>query len=319
MRQAGRSLPEYRALRKKHGILELCRTPDLAVEVTLQPVRRLGVDAAILFNDIVVPLQAMGIGLDIQEGVGPVIAEPVRSVDDVARVEKLVPELDVPDAMEAVRTLVGELDVPLIGFGGAPFTLACYLVQGRPSRDHSLIRSLILSQPGWFDDLLGRLATMMTRYLHAQLDAGAHAIQLFDSWVGVLPAEAYRDKVLPHVARIFDALAEHDVPLIYFGLNTGELLSAMGESGATVIGVDWRIPLDEARKRIGRDLPLQGNLDPAACLAGAEVATAAATDVLERGSGGAHVFNLGHGVLPDTDPDVLSAIVDTVHSWSVDV
>lgn len=315
MRQAGRSLPEYRAVRARHSLLEICRTPELAVEVTLQPVRRLGVDAAILFSDIVVPLQGMGIDVDVAEGVGPVIAEPVRSRADIERIRQLDPDTHVPHVVEAVQVLVKELDVPLIGFGGAPFTLACYLVEGTPSRTFARTKAFMYSEPDVFRALLDRLAAGMLAYLSAQVAAGAAAVQLFDSWVGVLGRDEYRDFVLPATARIFQGLQDFDVPLIYFGLNTGELLELMASAGATVMGVDWRVPLDVARQRIRDAAVLQGNLDPAACLAPWDVVRAKALAVLARGGGRRHVFNLGHGVLPDTEPDVLRRVVDLVHAW----
>ena len=315
MRQAGRSLPEYRELRRMHSMLELCRTPELAVEVTLQPVDRLGVDAAILFSDIVVPLQGMGVDLDIKEGVGPVIHEPVRDRAGVERLRPLEPEDDVPFVLDAVRELRARLEVPLIGFAGAPFTLASYLVEGGPSRDHARTKALMLGAPEVWVALMERLAGSILAYLRAQVEAGAGAVQLFDSWAGALAPEDYAAHALPAVRAIMDGLADLEVPRILFGVGTGELLGPMAGSGCDVVGVDWRVPLDRARARVGDGVALQGNLDPAACLAPWDVLEARAMDVLRRGGGRAHVFNLGHGVLPGTDPAQLARLVDLVHSW----
>ena len=317
MRQAGRSLPEYRAVRERHSILEVCRTPELAVEVTLQPVRRLGVDAAILFSDIVVPLQAMGVELDIAPGVGPVIESPVRSAGDVDRLRPLEPEDGLPFVLEAVRSLVEQLDVPLIGFAGAPFTLACYLVEGGPSKDHARTKALMTSEPATWHELMDRLAEAILAYLRAQVEAGASAIQLFDSWAGSLAPRDYAAYVAPAVTRILGGLAEPGVPRIHFGVGTGELLELMTGAGADVMGIDWRVPLDRARARLGDDVVLQGNLDPALCLAPFEVVRERAHEILEETGGRRHVFNLGHGVLPATDPDTLARLVEEVHRWRV--
>ncbi|HEX2295085.1 MAG TPA: uroporphyrinogen decarboxylase, partial [Actinomycetota bacterium] len=281
MRQAGRSLPEYRAVRERHSILEVCRTPELAVEVTLQPVRRLGVDAAILFSDIVVPLQAMGVQLEIAPGTGPVIESPIRSVADVERLRPLEPEEDVPFVLEAVRALVAGLDVPLIGFGGAPFTLACYLVEGGPSKDHARTKALMASDPATWHKLMDRLSEAVLAYLRAQVGAGAAAVQLFDSWAGSLSPRDYRAHVAPATARILEGLAETGVPRIHFGVGTGEILELMKGAGADVMGIDWRVPLSRARARLGEGVVLQGNLDPAVCLAPAEVVRERAREVLE--------------------------------------
>ena len=315
MRQAGRSLPEYRALRERHDILEICHTPELAAEVTLQPVRRLGVDAAILFSDIVVPVEAMGIALEIVPGVGPVIEDPIRSIGDIDRLRVLEPERDVPYVLDAIKILTSELDVPLIGFGGAPFTLASYLIEGGPSKNHAATKSFMYSEPATWHKLMDRLGESVLTYLRAQVAAGASAVQLFDSWAGHLSPTDYRDYVAPAVVRILGGLADLGVPRIHFGVNTGELLELMAGAGADVMGIDWRVPLDSARARLGNEIVLQGNLDPAACLAPWEVIEEKALEVLERGAGRGHVFNLGHGVLPETDPDALSRLVDYVHSW----
>ena len=318
MRQAGRSLPEYRAIRERYSILEMCRNPEIAAEVTMQPVRRLGVDAAILFSDIVVPLLGMGVSLEIVPGVGPVVEEPIRGSSDLDRLRPLEPETDVPFVIEAVAHLAEELEVPLIGFGGAPFTLASYLIEGGPSRTHERTKALMYSDPGTWDKLMDALSESVLAYLRAQVAAGASAVQVFDSWVGHLTPSDYERSALPAVERIFDGLAGTGVPRIHFGVGTGELLTLMNRAGADVMGIDWRVPLDAARDRLGDRVALQGNLDPAACLAPTEVLEEKAADVLRRGGGRGHIFNLGHGVLPGTDPDKLARLVDVVHEWSPD-
>ena len=313
MRQAGRSLPEYLKAREGVGMLESCLRPDLVAELTMQPVRRHGVDAAILFSDIVLPLKAAGVDLDIVGGVGPVIAEPVRSDTDVERLPRLEVS-DVEPVAEAVRALVRELgDTPLIGFAGAPFTLASYLVEGGPSRDHARTKALMYGDEATWHALAGRLAEIAATYLRVQVDAGVSAVQLFDSWAGVLSADDYARYVLPHSAVVLGAVTE--VPRIHFGVGTGELLGLMGEAGADVVGVDWRIPLDEAAKRVGPGRAVQGNLDPAVVFAPWDVVADRTRDVLRRGATAeGHVFNLGHGVYPDTDPGVLTRIVELVHA-----
>jgi uroporphyrinogen decarboxylase len=313
MRQAGRALPEYRAVREGIPMLTACMTPDLVADVTLQPVRRYGVDAAIIFSDIVVPLKAIGVDLDIVPGVGPVLASPITTSRDVERLRPLVPA-DVDFLDIAVRLVVAELgSTPLIGFAGAPFTLASYLVEGGPSREHLKTKSLMYSNPVLWHDLLDRLATIAIGFLRVQVGAGARAVQLFDSWAGVLSPADYRRYVLPHSARVLAALADLQVPRIHFGVGTGELLALMGEAGADVVGVDWRVPLDVAAARVG-DRVLQGNLDPAMVFAPWEVIADAASDVIARGrSARGHIFNLGHGVLPTTDPGVLARLVEFVH------
>jgi len=311
MRQAGRALPEYRALREGTAMLDSCMRPDMVTEITLQPVRRLGVDAAIFFSDIVVPLKAVGVDLDIVPGVGPVVASPVRSDADLPR--ELTAD-DVPYITEAVSQLVAELGAtPLIGFAGAPFTLASYLVEGGPSKNHAKTKALMYGDPGLWSRLLDRLAQITLAFLRVQIDAGASAVQLFDSWVGALPAADYRALVQPHSARVLAGVS--DVPRIHFGVGTGELLHDMGAAGADVVGVDWRVPLDDAVRRIGPGKAVQGNLDPTLVFAPASVVESKVREVLEAGKAAeGHVFNLGHGVLPETDPDVLKLIVDTVHA-----
>jgi uroporphyrinogen decarboxylase len=317
MRQAGRSLPEYRALRTGKKMLDACSTPDLITEITLQPVRRYDVDAAILFSDIVVPLRAVGVGIDIKPGVGPVVDHPIRSAADVARLRPLAPD-DVSYVTKAIESLIKELGAkPLIGFAGGPFTLASYLVDGGPSKNFELTKSLMYGQPDLWADLMGRLADITIGFLEVQVAAGVSAIQLFDSWAGSLSLDDYQSNVLPYSKRIFDSLAASGIPRIHFGINTGELLRPMGEAGADVVGVDWRVPLDEAVSRVVAGKALQGNLDPAILLAPWEVIEQRALQVLERGrTAEGHIFNLGHGVLPQTDPDVLARLTELVHTAS---
>jgi uroporphyrinogen decarboxylase len=312
MRQAGRSLPEYRALRADVGMLQACTTPELVAEITLQPVRRHGVDAAILFSDIVLPLHAIGIDLQIEAGVGPVIAEPVRSAADLDRF-RLPDEGDFEPVAQAVRILAAESPVPVIGFAGAPFTLASYLIEGGPSRHHERTKALLYSDPGLFGELLGRLAAISGAFLAEQVRHGVAAVQLFDSWVGALSVADYRRHVLPHsVAALRQAAG---VPRIHFGVGTGELLAAMAEQEVEVIGVDYRVGLAEAARRCpGR--VVQGNLDPAALFASPEALTGRVAAVLADAASAeapGHIFNLGHGVLPQTDPDRITQVVAQVH------
>jgi uroporphyrinogen decarboxylase len=317
MRQAGRSLPEYRELRAGIPMLESCTRPDLITEITLQPVRRFPVDAAVLFSDIVVPLKAIGVGIDIKPGVGPVLDSPVRTAADLEQLRPLEPG-DVPYVTEAVGTLVDELGAtPLIGFAGAPFTLASYLIEGGPSRHHDQTRALMYGEPALWHALMTRLTAITTSFLEIQVSAGVAAVQLFDSWVGALAPADYREFVLPHTSRIFGALAAYDVPRIHFGVGTGELLGVMRDAGADVVGVDWRVRLDEAATRVAPGTALQGNLDPAVLLAPWDVVAARARDVLTQArTAEGHIFNLGHGVLPTTDPDQLARLTDLVHEES---
>jgi uroporphyrinogen decarboxylase len=314
MRQAGRSLPEYRKVREGIAMLDSCMRPDLVTEITLQPVRRHRVDAAVLFSDIVIPLKAIGVDLDIRPGVGPVVERPFRSRQDLARLRPLEPD-DVKYVTEAVGMLTAELGAtPLIGFAGAPFTLASYLVEGGPSRHHEHTKALMYGDPGLWSELLDRLAGITAAFLGVQIEAGASAVQLFDSWVGALSPADYRRAVLPASAKVLAAVAGHGVPRIHFGVGTGELLGLMGEAGADVVGVDWRVPLDEAARRVGPGKALQGNLDPAVLFAPPEAVAAQARRVLDAAAGlEGHVFNLGHGVLPETDPDALTRLVAYVH------
>lgn len=315
MRQAGRSLPEYRAIRGEGSILDAIRTPDLATEITLQPVRRYGVDAAILYSDIVTSVAAIGFGVDVAPGVGPVVERPFAGADDLERLRPLDPEADVPYVLETVRNLVGELgEVPLIGFAGAPFTVASYLVEGGPTRTWTRTKALMHTDPGLWAALLDRLADQAATSLRAQVAAGASAVQLFDSWAGALTPHDYERLVLPASAKVLDAVADLGVPRIHFGVATGELLGLMHRAGADVVGVDWRVPLDAARARLGPDVAVQGNLDPALVVAGWEATAEGAREVLRRNDGHpGHVFNLGHGVLPETDPEVLERLVALVH------
>lgn len=312
MRQAGRSLPEYRELRTHGTLIDLCENPALAAEVTMQPVRRHGVDAAILFSDIMIPLHAIGIGVEIVPGVGPVIAEPVRRLSDVERLRPFEPAADAPYLIETVERLVAELEVPLIGFTGAPFTLASYLIEGGPSKTHALTKAFMYSQPELWRQMLERLADIGAASLRAQILAGAQAVQIFDSWVGSLSLADYQRHVAPAVRRLMDQVADLGVPRILFGVGTGHLLEAMRESGAEAIGLDWRVPLDEGAARLGPGVAIQGNLDPAACLCSWDVTRERALEVLARAPGRGYVFNLGHGVSPDTDPELLTRLVALV-------
>jgi uroporphyrinogen decarboxylase len=318
MRQAGRYLAEYRAIRAKASLLEICRTPELAVQVTLQPVERLGVDAAILFADILLPFEPLGLGLSFAKGEGPVIARPIRSPADVARLPEVDPRDGLGYVLEAVRAIHGALEdkVPLIGFAGAPFTLASYAIEGGSSRDFVTTKRFMYSEPDAWHALLDRLARLVGRYLAAQAKTGAQALQLFDSWVGCLSPEDYRQYVQPHSATALALAAESGVPIIHFGTGTSALLEAMAQAGGDVIGVDWRISLDVAWNRLPGH-GIQGNLDPAAVLGPIATLESRVRDILRRAAGrSGHIFNLGHGVLPQTDPERLRAVVDLVHEWS---
>jgi uroporphyrinogen decarboxylase len=317
MRQAGRSSAAYRAIRESHGVLEIAKTPSLSAEVTLQPVRELGVDAAILFADLLLPIEAMGIPVRLGVGDGPVIGSPLRSPDDVDRLKALDPERDLPFVFESIRRIRTKLDVPLIGFAGAPFTLASYLIEGGPSRDLLATKRFMNAHPDAWRRLLAGLAEGAAAYLRTQIDAGVQAVQLFDSWVGVLSPHDYEAKVRPHTRRIFDDLRETGVPAIHFGTATAGFLESFARAGGDVIGIDWRVPIDEAWSRIGRDRGIQGNLDPSALLGPEDGWRAQASDILDRVDGRAgHIFNLGHGVLPDTPRERLRALVDFVHARS---
>ncbi|HMA39342.1 MAG TPA: uroporphyrinogen decarboxylase [Gemmatimonadales bacterium] len=320
MRQAGRYLPEYRAIRERHSLLEICADPELATEVTLQPVRRLGVDAAILFADILLPLVPMGLDLKFAAGEGPVIANPVR---DAAAVARLAP-VDVRDALspvlETVRRVRRALDdqVPLIGFAGAPFTVACYAIEGGSTRHFIEAKRLMYGAPETWDALMARLTGVLGDYLTAQVEAGAQALQVFDSWAGALGPDDYRRYVLPWSRKLFERLAATGVPLIHFGVETATLLEVMRDAGGDVIGLDWRVPLDEGWAWIGEDRAVQGNLDPVALFAPRPELERRVRDVLRRAGGRpGHIFNLGHGILPGTPVDQVRAVVDLVHELTV--
>jgi uroporphyrinogen decarboxylase len=318
MRQAGRYLAEYRAIRAKASLLEICRQPDLAAQVTLQPVERLGVDAAILFADILLPFEPLGLGLSFAQGEGPVIAHPIKSPADVARLPEVDPADGLSHVLEAVRLIRRALKehVALIGFAGAPFTLASYAIEGGGTRDFTATKRFMYNEPRAWHALLDRLATLAGRYLAAQAKAGAQALQLFDSWAGCLSPADYREYVQPHSATALTLAAEGGAPIIHFGTGTAMLLELMAGAGGDVIGVDWRISLDVAWARLpGRGI--QGNLDPAALLGPVPALEARVRDILLRAGGRAgHIFNLGHGVLQQTDPERLRAVVDMVHGWS---
>jgi uroporphyrinogen decarboxylase len=317
MRQAGRYLPEYRRLRGDGDVLEMARTPELAVQATLQPLKRMDVDAAILFSDIMVPLTPMYPGIRIEPGVGPVVPEPIRAASDLPESRGFDPETDVPFVLETIRLLRKEITVPLIGFAGAPFTLASYLIEGGPSRSFERTKALMHGDPETWAKLMDMLAAMTISYLRAQIEAGAQAVQVFDSWAGVLDPDDYTSFVLPAMRRVFAGLEDPGVPRIHFGVGTGELLTLMRDAGADVIGVDWRVPLHEAWARFGFDAAVQGNLDPAVCLAPWEAVEAKALAVLRRAAGRpGHIFNLGHGVLPATPPETMERLVDLVHEAS---
>jgi len=316
MRQAGRYMSEYRALRERYSLLDLCRTPDLATEVTLQPIRRIELDAAILFSDLLLPLEPMGIPFDFVRGEGPAIERPLRSEDDLARVHGFEPREALGYVLDAIRQTQRELAgrVPLIGFAGAPFTLASYAIEGGHSNNFAHTKALMYGAPAAWHRFCDLLAGIVSDYLVAQIDAGVDAVQVFDSWVGALNARDYREFILPHTRRIFDTLAACDVPTIHFGVGTAAILGELREAGGDVIGADWRIPLDEAWERIGFDRGIQGNLDPTLLLGPLDRVFAATDDVLARAGGrNGHVFNLGHGILPTTPLEHVQALARYVH------
>ena len=318
MRQAGRYMAEYRSLRAKHSILELCKTPELAVQVTLQPVERFPLDAAIIFADILLPLEAMGLSLDFADGEGPVIHNPIRDRGSVEQL-KVVDHEELSYVAEAVSLTCQALNgrVPLIGFAGAPFTLASYAIEGGGSRTYVLTKQLMYREPDVWHRLLDKLARVVTGYLRRQIRAGAQAIQLFDSWVGCLAPGDYEEYVLPHVQLIFEGLKRERVPLIYFGTGTSAILRQMRQAGSDVIGIDWRIHLDEAWTAVGHDVAVQGNLDPMVLFAPLHEIERRVEDILRRAAGRpGHIFNLGHGILPNTPVEHVSAVVDMVHKFS---
>ena len=316
MRQAGRYMPEYRAIRARHTLLEICSQPELAAEVTLQPVDRIDVDAAILFSDLLLPLAPMGIPFDFVKGEGPVIETPVRSAEDVNRLKTFDPRDSLGHVLETIRLARRALEgrVPLIGFAGAPFTLASYAIEGGPSSNYAKTKALMYSEPGTWHALLEHLANIVADYLQAQVEAGAQAIQVFDSWVGALGPDDYREFALPHTKRILDATQATGVPVIHFGTGTSTLLPMMREAGGDVIGADWRIPLDDAWTLIGHDRAIQGNLDPTLLLGPVERLMDGVNDVLHRAAGRpGHIFNLGHGMLPETPVEHVQALAHFVH------
>jgi uroporphyrinogen decarboxylase len=318
MRQAGRSLPEYRKLRERWSLLDIVAQPELCAEVTLQPVKRLGVDAAVMFADIMLPLRGMGVEFELVENVGPVIANPITSAAGVDRLVIPAGEEAAPQVIAAVRQVVAQSPVPVIAFAGAPFTLASYLIEGRPSRDFTKVKSFMYSEPAAFENLLTKLSATMASYLKAQVAAGASAVQVFDSWVGALAVEDYETRVLEHTRAIFDALKSVNVPRIHFGTDTAALIESIASTGPDVVSLDWRVPLDIGWKRVGYDRGIQGNLDPAVLLGPSDLVRERARQVLRRAGGRpGHIFNLGHGVLPSTPLENLQLLVETVHEWQV--
>ena len=316
MRQAGRSLPEYRALRERWSLVEIVAQPELCAEVTLQPVRRLGVDAAVMFADIMLPLRGMGVEFELVENFGPVIAHPIATPSDVDRLRIPEGEEAAPQVIAAIRHVAAQSPVPVICFAGAPFTLASYLIEGGPSRDFVKVKQFMYSQPAAFEQLLHKLAATMAAYLGAQVRAGAASVQLFDSWVGALASEDYDSRVAHHTRAIFEALATLGVPRIHFGTNTAGLLESIAATGPDVVSLDWRLPLDVGWDRVGRGRAIQGNLDPAVLLGPRDLVRERARDVLRRAGGApGHIFNLGHGVLPPTPLENLQLLIETVHEW----
>lgn len=319
MRQAGRILPEYRELRERWTLIEICRQPELCAEVTLQPVRRMPVDAAVMFADIMLPLIGIGVDLELVDNVGPVVRYPIRDRAGVEALRPIEPEQDVPFVLETARILKRELagKTAVLGFSGAPFTLASYLIEGRPTREFALTKAMMYGEPELWHALMDRLTTIMITYLQAKVSAGVDALQLFDSWIGALGPQDYETYVRPYTQRIFAALAPTGLPFIHFGTNTATLLDQMKDDGGSVMGVDWRIPLDVAWARIGHDKGIQGNLDPAMLLAPRGVMEAGAADVLRRAAGRpGHIFNLGHGLLPQSPLDNVLRLVNFVHERS---
>jgi uroporphyrinogen decarboxylase len=316
MRQAGRCLAEYRELRKRYDILTMAKTPELCTQVTLMPVKQFGVDGAVLYADIMLPLEGMGISFEIEPEVGPIIHNPVRSMRDVEALRVIDPAEAVPYVLEAIQLVRGELagQQAVIGFSGAPYTLACYMIEGRPSRDYGIAKSLMYGQPETWHALMDKLTEVVTRYLLAQIRAGVDVVQVFDSWVGALSPSVYQRFVQPYSQRIFQAVKETGTPSIHFGTGTASLLESMAAAGGDIISVDWRVDLDEAWTRIGYDRGIQGNLDPTLLLTPWETIEAGMQDVLRRaGNRPGHIFNLGHGVLAPTPPDMLRRLVDAVH------
>ncbi len=318
MRQAGRYMPEYRALRAEYSLLELCRNAELAATVTLQPLRRIEVDAAILFSDLLLPFAPMGLSFDFVQGEGPAVENPIRSVEAIARLRVFDPREELPYVFSTIRTVRSELGgrVPLIGFAGAPFTMASYAIEGGASSTYAITKSLMYGEPEAWHELCRKLATVSIDYLTAQIEAGVQAVQLFDSWVGALNARDYREFALPHTQRILSAIQQLGVPAIHFGTGTSAILRELAEAGGDVIGLDWRIPLDEGWQKVGWDRAVQGNLDPTLLLAPIDRMLKGADDVLRRAAGRpGHIFNLGHGILPPTPVDHVQALARYVHRY----
>ncbi|GAB4543376.1 MAG: uroporphyrinogen decarboxylase [Anaerolineales bacterium] len=317
MRQAGRYLPEYRAIREKYSLIEICRHPEIAAEVTLQPLRALGVDAAILFADILLPAIPLGVGLEFAKGEGPILQNPIRSLDDVKNLRPVNPEADLGYVLDAIRILRRELsDAPLIGFCGAPFTVASYLIEGGSSREFLKTKAMMVSAPETWHALMEKLTVVLSDYLVAQIRAGAQAVQVFDSWVGALSPQDYQEFVLPYSQKVLRAAQKENVPVIHFGTNTATLLPLMKRAGGDVIGLDWRIPLDDGWRLLGDDVAVQGNLDPAILFAPLSEIQKRVHDILNRAAGKpGHIFNLGHGVLQHTPVDTLKAVVEMVHGY----
>ncbi|MBI3975851.1 MAG: uroporphyrinogen decarboxylase [Armatimonadetes bacterium] len=316
MRQAGRYDPQYRALRERYSLMDIFRNAELCARVMLLPVRRLGVDAAVLFADITLPFLGMGVAFTFRENVGPVLDAPLRDAAAVARLQPFEPQAHVPAVLEAIRIAGRESPVPLIGFAGGPFTLASYLIEGGPARDFTETKVVMLTQRATWEQLMERLTEATIAYLGAQVDAGVHAVQLFDSWAGALGPDDYREFVLPHARRIFEAVRALDIPTIHFATGAAGILPLLVEAGGDVLGVDWRIPLDEAWRRTGYRSGIQGNLDPATALAPFSIVAARAAEILRGGADRpGHIFNLGHGVLPGTPPETLQRLVEVVHTY----
>jgi uroporphyrinogen decarboxylase len=319
MRQAGRYMEEYRAIRKDHTLLEICRNAELCTEVTLQPVKAHKVDAAILFADILLPLEPMGAPFSFSKGEGPVVHDPIRTPADVERLRVMDPDDGLTYVLDAISMIRRELDgkTPLIGFAGAPFTLASYLIEGGKSSQYILTKQFMYSEPKAWDELMGKLAEVVRRYLRAQIEAGAQAVQLFDSWVGSLAPEDYRDRIQPHVAHILKDVEKTGVPVIHFGTGTTSLLELQKEAGGTVMGVDFRTTLTDAHKRLGDDVAYQGNLEPMLLLAPWELLEKRTRSIIEEGKKlPGHIFNLGHGIVPQVDPTVVTRLVELIHESS---
>ena len=317
MRQAGRYMPEYRAIREKYSLLEICYQPELAAEVTMQPVHALGVDAAILFADILLPVIPLGLGLEFAKGEGPVIGKPVRTLGDLAAMKPVDAEADLGYVMDAIRILRRELAIPLIGFCGAPFTVASYIIEGGSSREFLHTKTMMYSAPELWRALMDKLSTVLADYLVAQIRAGAQAVQIFDSWVGALSPQDYEKFVLPYSQRVLEAAKAENVPVIHFGTNTTTLLPLMKRAGGDVIGLDWRIPLDDGWSLLGHDVAVQGNLDPTLLFAPLPEIKKRVQDILRRAEGRpGHIFNLGHGILQHTPVENVKAVVDMVHEHS---